>query len=317
LGVGEDVAELIAHFGGEAPVFFAPQQQHFFVAEAGQALLELQAPAGANDTAVAEAGSGNATAGASRDEATPSAAEADRDRRAARGEALRAYLGVGTPYRSLSYQDPITSTLGDFRLNAAPVGDLYFAIAPARFFTDAWPSWLGIEARAQVALTSPSLSQGGNQFKSRYDAVQVGVRARIPVGEHHISAFSGYGLSRFAITSSDGGATPTPSVDYRSIRSGLGAEFALSQAMRVGLDAAWLRFLSVGDISRWFPRATAGGVELALSGTYHITSDVYTRLAAVYSRAFFDFHAQPGDKYIAGGALDQSLALALGLGVQL
>jgi hypothetical protein len=40
-------------------------------------------------------------------------------------------------------------------------------------------------------------------------------------------------------------------------------------------------------------------------------------VAATYTRAFFDFHAQPGDKYIAGGALDQSLAVALGIGVQL
>lgn len=283
----------------------------------GRALLELEAPAGANDSAVAAVSGSSGGARPARDEATPSAAEAERDRVAARGEALRAYLGVGTPYRSLSYQEPFTPSLGDYRLNAAPVGDLYFALAPARFVTDAWPSWFGIEARAQVALTSPLLSQGGNQYKSRYDAVQVGVRARIPLGEHHISAFSGYGLSRFAVTADSGATAPTPSVDYRSIRSGLGAEFALSQAMRVGLDAAWLNFLSVGDISRWFPRATAGGLELALSGTYHITGDVYTRLAAVYSRAFFDFHAKPGDKYIAGGALDQSLALALGVGVQL
>jgi hypothetical protein len=284
--------------------------------KAGRALLELEAPAGAEPIQVADATSSKKST--TRDEATPSAAEAERDRVAARGESLRAYLGVGSPYRSLSYQDPITSTLGDYRLNGAPVADLYFELHPARFVSDSWPSWLGVEARAQVALASPTLTQSGNQFKSRYDAVQVGMRARIPLGEHHLSVFSGYGLSRFAISASEPGITsPTPSVDYRSIRSGLGAELALSQALRVGLDAAWLNFLSVGEISRWFPRATAAGLELALSGTYHMTSDVYTRLAAVYSRAFFDFHAQPGDKYIAGGALDQSIALALGVGVQL
>jgi hypothetical protein len=78
-----------------------------------------------------------------------------------------------------------------------------------------------------------------------------------------------------------------------------------------------LNFLSVGDIANWFPRATAAGIELSLASTYRVTGNIYTRLTAVYSRAFFDFHAQPGDKYVAGGALDQTLALALGVGVQL
>jgi hypothetical protein len=78
-----------------------------------------------------------------------------------------------------------------------------------------------------------------------------------------------------------------------------------------------LNFLSVGDIAKWFPRATAAGVELSLASTYRVSTNIFMRMAAVYTRAFFDFHAQPGDKYIAGGALDQSLALAVGVGVQL
>jgi hypothetical protein len=282
----------------------------------GQALQELEAPAPAPaETAVAEAPSGKAS---TRDSAPRTAAEAERDRESGRGEALRAFLGIGSPYRSLSYSDPITSSLGDYRLNAAPVGDFYFAFFPGRFASDGPASWFGLEARAQIGLSSPTLSSGGNEFKSRYDSVQAGLRARIPVGQHHISAFSGYSLSRFAVRSDNDAITPpTPSVDYRSIRSGIGTELALSEALRVGLDAAYLNYLSVGDISRWFPRATAGGIELTVAGTYRVTGDIYMRMAAVYSRAFFDFHAQPGDQYIAGGALDQSLALALGVGVQL
>jgi hypothetical protein len=279
----------------------------------GRALLELEAPAGESSPQVEVA-----AAPSTRDSAPRTAAESESDRDAARGEALRVFVGVGSPFRSLSYEDPITAGLGDYRLSAAPVADLAVSFFPGRFATQGPLSWFGIEARGQLGLSSPTLNQGGNEFKSRYDALHAGVRARVPLGAHHISAFSGYSLSRFAIKSeADGITAPTPSVDYRSIRSGVGAELALSDSMRVAFDAAWLNYLSVGEIARWFPRATAAGVELSLASTYRVTGNIFTRVAAVYSRAFFDFNAQPGDKYIAGGALDQSLALALGVGMQL
>ena len=133
-----------------------------------------------------------------------------------------------------------------------------------------------------------------------------------------MSVFSGYAMNHFTVTPQEAGSTsPTPSVDYRSIRSGLGAELTLSQTLRLGLDAAYLNYLDVGEIGRWFPRATAGGVELGLFGTYAITAAIHARVSAAYQRTFFDFHARPGDKNIAGGALDQYLSLSLGAGVAL
>ena len=283
--------------------------------KAGSALSELEAPAGQSSQQVEVAA---ASRGSERDSAPRMAAESERERDAARGEALRVFIGVGSPFRSLSYEDALSPGLGDYRLNAAPVADVAVALFPGRFAGAGPLSWFGIEARGQFGLSSPSFNQGGNEFRSRYDSLHASVRARLPLGAHHVSLFSGYSLSRFAIKSeADGVAAPTPGVDYRSIRSGVGTELALSGSMRVAFDAAWLNFLSVGEIARWFPRATAAGLELSLAGTYRVTSNIFTRVSAVYSRAFFDFNAQRGDTYIAGGALDQSLALALGVGMQL
>lgn len=280
----------------------------------GAALSELEPPASEGSPEIEVA----AAADSHKDRAPRTAAESTRDRDPARGEALRLFVGAGSPFRSLSYEDPISQGLRDYRLNAAPVADVAVSFFPGRFVTNGPLSWFGIEARGQFGLSSPAFNQGGNEFSSRYDSVHASVRARLPLGAHHISLFSGYSLSRFAFKSeADGVAAPTPSVDYRSIRSGVGSELALSDSLRVALDAAWLSFLSVGEIGRWFPRATAAGIELSLASTYRVTGNIFTRLSAVYSRAFFDFNVQRGDPYIAGGALDQSLALALGLGVQL
>jgi hypothetical protein len=239
-------------------------------------------------------------------------------KRARTGEALRAFIGLGSPYRSLSYSQPVTTSLGDYQLSGAPMLDVNVAFQPARLLTDNWLSWFGVDLRAQVALSSPTHDADGNQFSSRYDAFHVGVRARVPVGEHYVSAFSGYGMNRFGITPENREASsPTPSVDYRIVRSGLGAELALFDSFMLGMDAAWLNFLSVGDIGKWFPRATAGGLELAVFATYKVTSAIFARAGASYQRNFFDFNSRGGDKYIAGGATDQYLALSLGAGVTL
>ena len=246
--------------------------------------------------------------------------EAERNRPEDRrpGEALRAFLGVGSPYRSLAYREPLTQTLGDYQLSGTPLADLQLAFFPARLATDSWLSWFGIDARVQLALATPTRDRDGNQFKSRYDAFHVGLRARVPLGLHYVSVFSGYAMSNFTITpQSSAAGSPAPSVDYRTIRSGIGGELSLTRTFALGLDAAYLGYLSVGEIGRWFPRATAGGVELGMFATYAITSGVHARLSAAYQRTFFDFHAQPGDKNIAGGAIDQYLAVSLGAGVQL
>jgi hypothetical protein len=238
--------------------------------------------------------------------------------RGASREALRVFVGVGSPYRSLAYRDAVTSTLGDYQLSGAPMADVALSFFPARLVSDGWASWLGLDARALLALSTPTRDQAGGQLKSRYDAFHVGLRARVPVGRHTVSVFSGYAVSHFTVTPLTASFTsPTPSVDYRSIRSGLGGELALGESTRLGLDAAYLSYLDVGEIGRWFPRATAGGIELGLFGTYAITPAIHARVSAAYQRTFFDFHARPGDKNIAGGALDQYLSLSLGAGVAL
>jgi hypothetical protein len=235
-----------------------------------------------------------------------------------RGESLRAFLGFGSPYRNLAYDSPITSSLGDYQLAGAPMLDLNVAFHPARPFTDGWASWFGLDIRAQLALSTPTIDRDGHKFNSRYDAYHFGLRARVPLGKQYVSAFSGYAMSRVSIASeSKDVSVPAPSVDYRMIRSGVGAEIALGDSLGLGLDVAWLSFLSVGDIGHWFPRADAGGVEVSAAATYSLTSGIFARAAASYQRTFFDFNPRPDDKYAAAGATDQYLALSLGAGVKL
>jgi hypothetical protein len=238
--------------------------------------------------------------------------------RSKRPESLQMFVGVGSPYRSFTYSDPISPELGDYTLSGVPMFDLSLAYYPARAFTDGWASWLGLDTSAQLAIGSSSVDRDGNKYKSRYDAYRVGMRGRVPVSKHYISAFCGYAMSRFSTEAeTEGVEAPTPDVDYRMIRSGAGTELRLPRAIVLGMDAAWLHMLSVGEIGAWFPRTTAGGVEFALFATYPLSQHFFARLTGSYVRHFFDFNSQPGDERVAGGATDQYLTASLSIGVGL
>jgi hypothetical protein len=99
------------------------------------------------------------------------------------------------------------------------------------------------------------------------------------------------------------------------IRTGAGSELRLTEVLGLALEAAWLHVLSVGEIGKWFPRATAGAFELGIQLSYALGHHMFARLGASYQRMAFDFHARPGDRKIAGGATDQLLTASLGIGV--
>jgi hypothetical protein len=275
---------------------------------------EAEAPAAAE---TASASSEVASTGAERrDTYDESIDEGPEPRK--KGESFRASLGFGSPYRNLAYSSPITSSLGNYQMSGAPMLDLNLVFFPARPFTDGVASWFGLDVRGQVAFSTPTVDRDGNKFKSSYDAYHVGLRARVPVASHSISAFSGYAMNRFEVTSTNKEVrAPTPSTDYRMIRTGAGAEFALTDTFLLGAEASILQFLSVGDIGRWFPRASAGGFEVAAAATYSLTQGIFARAAASYQRTSFDLNPRPGDQYAARGAIDQYLALSVGAGLRL
>jgi hypothetical protein len=291
-------------------------------AEGGTATAQntpgADAPAVASDTTLPAA----KAADSANDGALASAADLDDEYgdepRHRKHDAFRASIGVGSPFRNLAYSSPVTSSLGDYTMSGAPMLDLNVAFYPARPFTEGVASWFGLDIRGALALSTPTTDRDGNKFNSRYDSYHFGLRARLPIGAHYVSAFSGYAMNRFSITSANKDiSVPAPSVDYRMIRTGAGGEFALSDSFTLGLDAAFLSFLSVGDIGKWFPRAQAAGLEVAASASYNLTQGMFARFGASYQRTFFDFNGQPDDTYRAQGATDQYFSVSIGAGVRL
>ena len=240
-----------------------------------------------------------------------------------RAEALRVIVGLGSPFRSLSYSDPVSQELGNYQLNGAPMIDMRAAFFPASYFTKGWASYLGLDVRAQFALGIRTVDTVGNEYKSRYGAYHAGVIGRVPVGKHAVRAFGGYAAQSFTVKSEEKGiASPTPNVDYRMMRVGGGGELALTDTIALSMDLAWLQMLSVGQIGQWFPRAQAGGVEATMDATYAVSPRFFARAFGTYQRVFFDFNSKPEDTQrdgvkVAGGATDTYLTFGLGAGVRL
>ena len=138
-----------------------------------------------------------------------------------------------------------------------------------------------------------------------------------------MSAFAGYAAQSFTVKSEEETIlSPTPNVDYRMMRAGGGGQLMLTDTIAMSIEAAWLQMLSVGQIGQWFPRATAGGVEVGMDATYAVSPRFFARAFGSYQRVFFDFNSQPSDVEregvkAAGGATDTYLTFGLGAGVRL
>jgi hypothetical protein len=160
--------------------------------------------------------SASASAAAPKNDAAPIT-----DSNKKRPEALRAILGIGSPYRSLAYNDVVSQQLGNYQLTGAPMFDVRVAFHPASYVTSGWASWIGLDLRTQFAIGIKTVDTDGNKFKSSYNSYHAGVLAKIPVGRHFVRGTFGYAAQSFLVKSQSKTInSPTPNVSYRMLRMG-------------------------------------------------------------------------------------------------
>src|SRR5262249_25681098 len=139
---------------------------------------------------------------------------------------------------------------------------------------------------------------------------------RIPLGDHEVAILLGGGRHTFEVSADSSGTKPeVPSVGYAFLRAGFEARFVLFPHFSVHALAAWRRVLKKGDIQSdaWFPGATAVGVDALLGVGYEIIDGLDLQIAFNARRYGLAFNPIPGDKNVAGGALDQYFSGTLGV----
>ena len=226
-------------------------------------------------------------------------------------------LGVVAFTRHLKYNDDL-SGLSSYRLDLGPSIGLQAHWYPVAHFDSGALANIGLDLRARM-MFAVDTGLDDQTFSTSSHAFGIGLRGRLPLGEHELGAVIGYANQTFAIASAktDAGVVDPgiPSASYGFLRLGLEARLVFG-AVHVGAAAAILPVLSTGEVERWFPRSSALGLEGQLSVGYALSRSLELEAAFGMQRIALSMNPELDDvdlgRPIAGGAVDEMLFGTLG-----
>jgi hypothetical protein len=283
------------------------------------------APAARETAAAAAAPAADSRASSENPSPAPTGSESSdpdvgADRLPARaGEITRAtaLASVGLSFqagsRDFSYVDRLTPTLRPYELSAAPMAAIDAELYPmARTGTPVLKD-LGATVDYAQAFGVSSADSRGAQVSTSWSAFDLGLHQRIPIGSVFLAGLhGGYGEIDYSFKGSLPTTAELPGVQYRFVRAGIDGRVAIG-SVSVYAYASYLDVLSTGLVGTYFARASVGGIEGRVGAAYPLGRGFEASLEAAYTRFFYTLNPQPGDPYVAGGALDQMSHASLGL----
>jgi hypothetical protein len=281
-------------------------------------------PPPARETAIAAAGPAADTRAPSENPLpTPASSEspdADADRSPARpAEITRAsaLASVGLSFqagsRNFSYVDRLTPTLRPYDLSAAPMAAVDAELYPAARAGMPVLKDLGATVDYAQAFGLASTDSNGTKVNTSWNAFDLGLHQRIPIGSAVLGGLhGGYGEIAYSFRGTLPTTAELPGVQYRFVRAGVDARASIG-SVSVYAYGSYLDVLSTGLVGTYFARASVGGVEARLGAAYPLGHGFEAFLEASYTRFFYTLNPQPGDPYVAGGALDQMSHASLGV----
>jgi hypothetical protein len=240
-----------------------------------------------------------------------------------RPKALELSAGVRLLTRHYVYRDVLLA-MSEHKLDPTPAFRLEARWYPAAHVTSGFVSNLGLDLHAQM-LYPVDATKGTATFKTTGFAFGIAARLRIPLGEHQLGVFVGYGGQSLALADSKGVDPGVPSVSYGFLRLGADGRVALSHAVSLGVRAAYLLMTGFGEIGQaaWFSHVGGGGLEAELSVRYALTEAIAFDAGLGLTRYFLSLAPNPNDVgvktngHIAGGLTDQYLHGMLGVTLRL
>jgi len=220
--------------------------------------------------------------------------------------ALRLSVGGRAFSRRFYFTDDLFGALGGYRLRLAPSALLDAEWYPAAHFTSGPASAMGLALGAEYALGLSSQAPDGTTHSTRVQRLRAALQVRFQPGAVELTPFAGFVWQAFAVNDIPG--LPLPDVDVRGLRAGLSTRARLSGPLGLTAHVAGIYPLSTGEIgsSEWFPRMATGGLDASAGLTFALQRSLELRLAGEYSRLWSTMNPEPGDAFIAGGALDFS-----------
>ena len=230
-------------------------------------------------------------------------------------ELFSIFGGIEAGGRRFIWRDALRGGLRDYSLAAAPLGLAEASVYPFARTRISLLADVGIAGEAAHAFALSSSDSAGESVSTTWSRWAVGPRVRLRTrGEPAklvVTLGADYARETFDLAR---GATPStlPSADYRTIRPNALARVAFGR-FAILAGAGYRHVLDAGSIGDRFPRASVAGVDGELGGAVSLTHGIELRALARYARFFYTMNAEPADREVAGGAVDQVFGVGGGL----
>jgi hypothetical protein len=240
---------------------------------------------------------------------------------------LRADLGGLS--RSFEYNQDVNNNLRDHDIGFAPVVGFRLRWYPAAHFTAQSIANLGIIGEVERTITGSASTESGQDYDASSFQYGAGVRWRFPIQRHEIGISVLYGRHELKVdTGREPGGTSAnglpvdrdyvPDAGYVYARPGLDARFAVQQ-IHFGSTFGYRAIQQTGELNnyQWFPQATVAAVDGSLFAGYEFMPGIIALGGLDFVRYAHNMHSTVQDlqlqRDVAGGAIDQSIAVRLGI----
>jgi hypothetical protein len=191
---------------------------------------------------------------------------------------------------------------------------LALSVYPGAYYTTGIGANLGLEVNVEQAFGITSATADGSSYKTAIHDYNGSLRFRVPFEAFEGALFVGYGNQAFTLSGANRAALLLPDTTYKYVRAGLAVRVPLPSSFSISAGGGYRYVMSPGDIkTTYFPNLTVAGVEANAGVGYAITHSLEARAGVDLRRYFYSMHSKNGDPFIAGGAVDQTIAFTVSL----
>jgi hypothetical protein len=228
--------------------------------------------------------------------------------------AIAVNAGVGG--RHFKYSDPIGYSLAPYHLPVAPLASFELEAYPAASTDIPMLRDLGLAGYISRAFAFDSKTPQHVTLETSWTRFGGALRQRLLVPGSHpfeLGVLVGADASYFGITAKAPVPALLPSARAIAFRLGFDARLLIAWRLSLLLGGAYLAVTSRAEIYEHFRRPSVGGVDSNAGWALDVGSGFEARLMGRYTRYFSSFKPALGDRYVAGGALDELWQLGLGV----
>jgi hypothetical protein len=211
--------------------------------------------------------------------------------------------------RRFFYEDDLFGALSRYRQPLAPHLGAELEFYPGAFITSGPLSWFGITGSVDFLAFVTAVAADGTRYPTSSLRLRANLAGRIPIADRlELGITFGYALTTYGITGDAATRPNVPDVAYSALRPAASVGLRLVGPLWIKVGGGYHILLNTGQLgsAEYFPRITGGGFDASAGVMVRLFRFVEVRAAYEYQRYWFSMNPEPGDPYIAGGALDDS-----------